>query len=151
MDFYRKYSEIAADYNREKDRVTVEETFAQLAVLNAKLDDEAQRAVREHLTEDELAIFDLLKKDKLTKKQRETVKEASKHLLAKVLEVVAARHDWIAKEPTKAEVEVLIQQEVFTLLPDPPFDEDEKVAPAERVYQHVYAQSAAGALGAQAA
>ena len=29
MDYYRKYQEIIADYNREKDRVTVEETFAQ--------------------------------------------------------------------------------------------------------------------------
>ena len=151
MDFYRKYSEIVADYNREKDRVTIEETFAQLAVLDARLDEEAQRAVREHLTEDELAIFDLLKKDKLTQKQRETVKDASKHLLAKVLAVVAARHDWIAKEPTKAEVEVLIQQEVFELLPDPPFDEDEKLALAERVFQHVYAQSAAGAFHSEAA
>jgi type I restriction enzyme R subunit len=151
MDFYRKYSEIVADYNREKDRVTIEETFAQLALLDAKLDEEAQRAVREHLTEDELAIFDLLKKDKLTNKQRETVKGASKHLLARVLEVVAARHDWIAKEPTKAEVEVLIQQEVFELLPDPPFNEDEKLTLAERVYQHVFSQSAAGAFGRKTA
>ena len=133
-----------ADYNREKDSVTIEETFAQLASLLATLNEEQRRAAEEGLTEDELAIFDLLKKDKLTKKQRETVKEASKHLLAKVLAVVAARHDWTAKEPTKAEVEVLIQQEVFELLPDPPFDEDEKLALAERVYQHVYAQSTAG-------
>jgi type I restriction enzyme R subunit len=144
MDYYRKYSEIVADYNREKDRVTIEETFAQLASLLATLNEEQRRAAEEGLTEDELAIFDLLKKDKLTKKQRETVKEASKHLLAKVLAVVAARHDWTAKEPTKAEVEVLIQQEVFELLPDPPFYEDEKLALAERVYQHVYAQSTAG-------
>ncbi len=30
MDYYKKYQEIIADYNREKDRVTVEATFAQL-------------------------------------------------------------------------------------------------------------------------
>lgn len=28
MDYYRKYQEIVAEYNREKDRVTIEETFA---------------------------------------------------------------------------------------------------------------------------
>jgi type I restriction enzyme R subunit len=151
MDYYRKYSEIVADYNREKDRVTIEDTFAQLADLLANLNQEQRRAAEEGLTEDELAIFDLLKKDKLTKKQRETVKAASKHLLTKVLEVVTTRHDWIAKEPTKAEVEVLIQTEVFTLLPDPPFDEDDKVALAERVYQHVFQQSSAGAFGTKAA
>ena len=27
MDFQRKYEEIVADYNREKDRTTIEETF----------------------------------------------------------------------------------------------------------------------------
>jgi type I restriction enzyme R subunit len=151
MDYYRKYSEIVANYNREKDRVTIEDTFAQLADLLANLNEEQRRAAEEGLTEDELAIFDLLKKDKLTNKQRETVKAASKHLLTKVLEVVATRHDWIAKEPTKAEVEVLIQTEVFTLLPDPPFDEDDKVALAERVYQHVFQQSSAGAFGTKAA
>ena len=30
MDYYKKYQEIIADYNREKDRATVEATFAQL-------------------------------------------------------------------------------------------------------------------------
>jgi len=30
MDYYKKYQDIIADYNREKDRVTVEETFAKL-------------------------------------------------------------------------------------------------------------------------
>ena len=30
MDYYKKYQEIIADYNREKDRVTIEETFARL-------------------------------------------------------------------------------------------------------------------------
>lgn len=151
MDYYRKYSEIVADYNREKDRVTIEQTFAQLADLLASLNEEQRRAAEEGLTEEELAIFDLLKKSKLTQKQRETVKEASKHLLAKVLEVIATRHNWIAKEPTKAEIEVLIQTEVFTLLPDPPFDEDDKVALAGRVYQHVFEQSAAGVFGQKAA
>lgn len=151
MDFYRKYSEIVADYNREKDRVTIEETFAQLVSLLTTLNEEQRRAAEEGLNEDELAIFDLLKKDKLTQNQREAVKTASKHLLAKVLEVVASRHDWTAKEPTKAEVEVLIQTEVFTLLPDPPFNEDEKLALADRVFHHVIAQSTAGALGTQAA
>ena len=152
MDYYRRYSEIVAEYNREeKDRVTIEETFARLVDLLASLNEEQRRAAEEGLTEDELAIFDLLKRDKLTKKQREAVKAASQHLLTKVLEVVALRHDWTAKEPTKAEVEVLIQGEVYTLLPDPPFTEEDKAALAERVFQHVFQQSTAGAFGTQAA
>ena len=44
MDYYKKYQEIIADYNREKDRVTVEETFAQLVELATSLDAEQRRA-----------------------------------------------------------------------------------------------------------
>jgi hypothetical protein len=36
MDYYRRYSEIVADYNREKDRVTIEETFARLVDLGQR-------------------------------------------------------------------------------------------------------------------
>lgn len=79
------------------------------------------------------------------------MKRASKQLLESVLAVIAARQDWSAKEPTEAEVEELILQELFTLLPTPPFDEAEKVALAERVYQHVWQQSNAGNFGTEAA
>ena len=45
MDYYKKYQEIIVDYNREKDRATVEATFAQLVELAASLDAE-QRTSR---------------------------------------------------------------------------------------------------------
>ena len=38
MDYYNKYQGIIADYNREKDRATVEQTFADLLDLASKLD-----------------------------------------------------------------------------------------------------------------
>jgi len=46
-DFYKKYQDIIADYNREKDRVTVEETFAKLLELARSLDIEERRAAEE--------------------------------------------------------------------------------------------------------
>ena len=42
------------------------------------LDEEQQRAAKEGLSEDELALFDLLQKDGLNKSARERVKQASK-------------------------------------------------------------------------
>lgn len=45
MDYYKKYQEIVADYNKEKDRVTIEETFARLVDLAKSLDEEQKRAV----------------------------------------------------------------------------------------------------------
>jgi ADP-heptose:LPS heptosyltransferase len=38
MDYQRKYEEIVADYNREKDRTTIEETFLRLVELVNSLD-----------------------------------------------------------------------------------------------------------------
>jgi len=58
MDCFRKYSEIAADYNRKKDRVTLEETFARLVDLSNSVSAEQRRATEEGLIEEELALFD---------------------------------------------------------------------------------------------
>ena len=63
MDYQEKYEEIVAAYNREKNRATIEDTFRQLSELMEELDAEQERAVEEGLTEDELALFDLLRKD----------------------------------------------------------------------------------------
>jgi type I restriction enzyme, R subunit len=65
MDYQHKYEEIVADYNKEKDRTTIEETFRRLIELVNSLDEEQKRATREGLAEDELALFDLLLKDGL--------------------------------------------------------------------------------------
>jgi type I restriction enzyme R subunit len=144
MDYYKKYSEIIADYNRDKDRVTIEETFTKLVDFVTELDAEDHRAVEEGLTEDEYAVFCLLQKENLAKTERERVKQASQGLLDALRKLISQRERWTEKEETKAEVEVLIRDEIYTLLPTPPFTDDEKAAMALRVYEHMWAQSASG-------
>jgi type I restriction enzyme R subunit len=144
MDYYRKYSEIIADYNRDKDRVSIEDTFARLVDFMQGLDAEDHRAAEEGLTDAEYALFCLLQKDNLAQTERERVKRASQGLLDALRKLIAQRERWTEKEETKAEVEVLILNELFTVLPTPPFTEDEKAATARRVYQHVWQQSASG-------
>jgi type I restriction enzyme R subunit len=144
MDYYKKYSEIVADYNREKDRVTLEETFEKLVDFMASMDAEQQRAAEEGLSEDELALFDLLKKPVLSKAARERVKLASKSLLEAVKNLIAPLERWTEKEQTKALVESEILDHLFQVLPNPPFSDDEKQAVAKKVYEHVWQQSAAG-------
>jgi type I restriction enzyme R subunit len=148
MDYYKRYSDIIADYNREKDRITIEETFAKLVDLAKSLDAEQQRAVVEGLTEDELALFDLLKKENLSKADRERVKIASKDLLESVRNLIAPLERWTEKEQTQAEVEVFILDRVFQQLPTPPFTPEEKQEVSRRVYQHVWQQSVSGMLAA---
>ena len=151
MDYYTRYSEIIAAYNREKDRVTIEETYAQLVQLAKLLDAEQQRAIEEGLSEDELALFDLLKKDNLTKVDRERLKLASKTLLAELRQLIEPLEQWTQKEQTQAEVEVFILDHMFRSLPTPPFTEAEKVAAADRAYRHIWQQSASGLFPASRA
>lgn len=141
MDYYKKYSAIVADYNREKDRVTIEETFARLVELVNSLDAEGRRAADEGLSEDELALFDLLTSEALTKVDRERVKQASRSLLASIQQLIAPLQQWTEKEQTQAEVEVFILDQIFALLPSPPFTDDEKQRMATRVFEHIWQQS----------
>src|SRR5437773_1938495 len=128
MDYYQKYLEIIADYNREKDRVTVEETFARLVELANSLDAEQRRAAEEGLTDDELALFDLLFKESISKAQREELKQPSKSLLASLREQIARMHDWTKNTRTQAEVRVFILDGLWDSLPRPPFTEEETKA-----------------------
>jgi type I restriction enzyme R subunit len=144
MDYQRKYEEIVADYNGEKDRTTIEETFRRLVELVNSLDEEQKRASREGLREDELALFDLLQKDGLDKASRERVKQASRELLASIKARLAELDRFWEKEQTKADVEVFILDEVFANLPTPPFTPDEKKLVAANVYAHVWQQAMNG-------
>ncbi len=144
MDYYKKYSEIIADYNREKDRVTIEETFARLVDFVKSLDAEARRAAEEGLSEDEYALFCLLQKENLNHAARERIKLASRKLLDSLRKLISPLERWTEKEQTQAEVEVFILDKVFEFLPTPPFTADDKQSVARQVYQHVWQQCASG-------
>ena len=144
MDYQEKYEEIVADYNREKDRVTIEETFRRLTELMSELDAEQKRAVQEGLNEDELALFDLLRKDDLGKAERERVKQSSRDLLAAIKARLSELDRFWEKEQTKADLKVFILDEVFGNLPTPPFTSEEKQAVASDVYDHVWQQAVSG-------
>ena len=82
--------------------------------------------------------------------ERERVKQAGQGLLDALRKLIAQRARWTEKEETKTEVGVLIRDELFTVLPTPPFTEDEKAAMAQRVYQHIWQQSASGVFASPA-
>jgi type I restriction enzyme R subunit len=151
MDYYRKYAEIIADYNREKDRVAIEDTFAKLVELVTSLDAEQRRAVEEGLDEETLALFDLLEKENLSKADREGLKVASKSLLDELQKLIAPLDKWTQKEQTQAEVEVFILDHIFQGLPTPPFSDEEKQAAAKRAYLHIWQQSSSGLFPRKAA
>jgi type I restriction enzyme R subunit len=81
VDYQKHYEEIIARYNREKDRLIIEQTFEELLNFIQDLDEEAQRATREGLSEETLAIFDLLKKPDLQCAEIKRIKGVASQLL----------------------------------------------------------------------
>lgn len=146
MDYYKRYQEIIADYNREKDRTLVEKTFEELLNLARDLDAEERRAAEEGLEPDELALFDLLKRDKLSKADRERIKQASRDLLTSLRDILAPMRDWTATETTRAEVETHILDHIHLTLPSPPFSEDDKTTAAQELYDYFFQRSQTGVL-----
>ncbi|MGE0007567.1 MAG: type I restriction endonuclease subunit R, partial [Parvibaculaceae bacterium] len=115
----------------------VEQLFEELMAFVGELDDEEKRHIREALSEDELAIFDILTKPepKLTKAQEIEVKKIARLLLDKLKKEKLVL-DWRGKEGAKAGVRETMREEL-DLLPEV-YDRklwEEKV---ERTYQFVF-------------
>ena len=83
-NFQQRYENLIAEYNREKDRPTIEKTFETLLKLVADLDEEKERSVREGLDESTLAVFDLLKKDDLAPGEIKHIKTVAVDLYARL-------------------------------------------------------------------
>ena len=151
MDFYKKYQEIIADYNREKDRVTIEETFGRLVDFAAGLDAAQKQAAEEGLSQDEYALFQMLFKDSISKADRERLKLASRDLLAALIAHLRPMPNWTKNTQTQADVKMFILDSLYASLPRPPFSEEETDSLAGRIYDFVWQRTTAGALFTPAA
>jgi len=140
-DFQQHYEEIVAEYNREKDRVTIERTFEALLKFVQELDEEESRAFREGLDEESLAIFDLLKKQDLSVSDIKQIKDVAVDLL-KMLKAEKLRIDqWKDKESTRDAVRVTIQDFLWsdkTGLPVDSYTEEDVQVRTDEVFRHVF-------------
>lgn len=140
-DFQQHYENIVAEYNREKDRVTIEHTFEALLRLVEGLNDEERRAIEEGLDEESLAIFDLLKKPDLTGAEIEKIKRVAVELLATLKAEKLRIDQWRDKEQTRDSVLSEIRNFLWsdkTGLPTKHYTEQEVHNKTENVFRHVY-------------
>lgn len=94
VDLYERYQEIVKDYNKDKDTAEIQKVMDDLFSFNDGCSEEEKRYLREGLdNEAELAVFDLLQKESLTTKDRETIKTVAKELLIKLADPTL--HSWI--------------------------------------------------------
>lgn len=84
VDFLEKFKAMIEEYNNGS--LGIEGMFEALKELSEALDEEESRALKEDLSEEELAIYDLLTKPsvELTNKERAQVKKVSQSLLSKL-------------------------------------------------------------------
>ncbi len=147
MDYYARYQQIIQDYNRETDRVTIEQTFEELLKLVQDLSVEDTRAVREGLSEEYLAVFDLLcdSKNDLDTKTRNRIKDIAKSLIEAVKSQLKQLENWRDKEFTKATIKTFIRDYLWsdeTGLPVETYDDSDVDNLSNVVFLHVYQQYA---------
>ena len=92
----------------------------------------------ENLSEEELAVFDLLTKPEmeLSAKEREQVKKGARELLERLKQEKLVI-DWRKREQTRAAVRQLIEIALDEFLPRA-YGKELYAQKCERIYQHVY-------------
>ena len=140
-DFQRHYEEIVAEYNREKDRVSIEKTFEELLKFISELDEEESRAIKEGLDEESLAMFDVLKKPNLEEGEIKRIKKVALELLVTLKAEKLKVDHWRDKESTRDAVRVTIRDFLWsddTGLPIQSYSEDEVKSKSEEAFRHVH-------------
>ena len=130
-----------AEYNREKDRVTIEQTFEELLKFVQEIDEEESRPIREGLDEESLALFDLLKKPDLTASAIKRLKRVAVELLETLKTEKLKIDHWRDKESTRDAVRIAIRDFLWneeTGLPVDSYTDGEVKAKSEDIFLHVY-------------
>jgi len=135
LDLLERFQKMIDDYNAGS--MNVEEFFRQLLEFTEKLQEEEKRSISENLSEEELAVFDLLTKPemKLSKKEEQQVKKIAKDLL-QTLKNERLVLDWRKKQQGRAAVRLCIEQ-MFDQLPTV-YTSKLYEAKCDLTYQHVY-------------
>lgn len=116
-DFLDRFHKMIEEYNNGS--LSIEEFFGQLVTLTKDLNEEEHRHLRENVSEEELAVFDILTRPgpDLTTQEEETIKKVCKDLLARLkteLLVLA----WRSRRTSRAAVLVEIEKMLDAGLPE---------------------------------
>jgi type I restriction enzyme R subunit len=116
-DFLDRFQKMIEAYN--SGALSIEQLFAELVTFTKDLSEEEERHLRENISEEELAVFDILTRPgpDLTPMETEAIKKVCKDLLAKLKteKLVLA---WRTKRTTRAAVRVEIEKMLDSGLPE---------------------------------
>ncbi|HJT57010.1 MAG TPA: type I restriction endonuclease subunit R [Ktedonobacteraceae bacterium] len=135
-DYLEKFQRLIDEYNTGS--LNVEIFFDKLLVLTQELNAEEQRHVAEQLTEEELAVFDLLTRPdmQLSEKEKDEVKKVARGLL-ETLKREKLVLDWRKKQQERARVLTAVRDILDSGLPRA-YTKDLYERKCDEVYQHIY-------------
>jgi type I restriction enzyme, R subunit len=115
----------------------IDQVFDDLIDLAKSLNEEEQRSVKENLSEEELAIFDLLLKKNINPSEVDKIRIVARELLKKLKEekLVSEWREW---ETTRAGVKTTIFDILYSALPEPTYSEQDCETKGLEVYNFVY-------------
>lgn len=136
VDFLKKFQQMIEEYNAGSSNI--EEFFARLTAFAKGLNEEDKRAIAEQLSEEELALFDLLTKPdmRLSKKEELQVKKAARDLL-RTLKTEKLVLDWRKRQQSRAAVRLAIEKVLENELPAT-YTAAIYQTKCDAVYQHIY-------------
>lgn len=147
VDYYRRYHEIIEEYNRGKDENVMKETFRKLIELVNSYSQEEAETKREGLTDEQKAIFDILRQGKtLAEKEKNVIKKISINLLEELKNTKLKIEQWSDKSVTAAAVFNSVSKTLFETLPYPTYQNDDIDLRTNLVYEHLKNQYYGGGL-----
>lgn len=135
-DFMEKFQKLIDAYNSGS--MNIEVFFKELVDLTTDLQVEDQRAIRENLSEEELALFDILTKPvpELAEKERAQVKKVCKELL-ETLKAEKLVLDWRKKDRARSDVRRTLEIVFDRGLPES-YDEGIYNDKCELAFHHIF-------------
>jgi type I restriction enzyme R subunit len=114
-DFREKFEALIASYNAGSR--SVEQIYKDLVHLSLQLSQEQQRHIRENLSEEELAMFDILLQSApdLSDGDRAKVKQSARELVEKIKQLLVL--NWQQKAAARAQLKLLIEDALDIGLP----------------------------------
>ena len=136
--FLATFQKVIDDYNAGS--LSIEQAYEELLKQAEGLSEEQQRAAKNEMTESEQELFDLLKKDKLTKEEEKSVKLGAKTLLTKLFDAKnkILIQEWHKEKATQEKVKREIQIVLGEYLPESSYDRMVFSQKVDVVFQHFY-------------
>jgi len=118
IDFAQRLQEIVDNYNSGGS--STENYYEDLVRFTQEMKEEDERHVREGLKEDELELFDMLKKEKMTEAETQKAKLAAKSLLHRLLEEhpKVLVQDWFKDSQSQKAVRSAVEKVLDENLPE---------------------------------